>query len=158
MWGKKTTKTCALLRALWKGSFPLIQNCPATPGSSGRLLGGRAAPGRFTMDLLRQHRDKSKGIAFLGFFRREEGAGTACSWCCGFAGLPPAELQQWTPTTSRPSRSSSAPGPAPAKSEPPKTTNQLRELPAAFPCWMGQQMGAGCRIPQGHLQTSQKEN
>lgn len=66
---KNTTKTCALLRTLWKRLFPLIQNCHATQGSSnhtGRLAGGRAATGRFMMDLLRHYMDKSKGIAFLG--------------------------------------------------------------------------------------------
>lgn len=66
---KNKTKTCVLLRTLRKGSFPLIQNCHASQGSSnhtGRLAGGRAARGSFRMHLLRQCMDKSKGIAFLG--------------------------------------------------------------------------------------------
>lgn len=157
MWGKNVTKTCALLRALWRGLFPLTQNCHASQGSSGRLV-VKNIPSRFTLDLLRQCMDKSKGIAFLGIFRWEEGAATACSWCCGFAGLPLAELLQWTPANLSSLQIQQRPWPSSAKSELPNTRNQLREL---RPCSLsllgwGQQMGAGCRTslaekPEGKL-------
>lgn len=58
--------------------------------------------------------------------------------------------------TSHPSRSSSTPGPAPAKF--PKSQMNSGSSLQPSPPGMGQQMGAGCRISQGHLQTSQKEN
>lgn len=95
-----------------------------------------------------------KELLLWGIFRWEEGAATGCSWCCGFAGLHLQNSHNDLLPASRPSRSSSTPGPAPAKSELPKTTNQLRELPAAFPSWDGQQMGAGflrgtCREARG---------
>lgn len=122
----------------------------APQGASGRLVGEEQPQQVYTGSAEAVHGQIQRNCFFGEIFRREEGAATACSWCCGFAGLPLAELP-----TSRPSRSSSPPGPAPAKSELPNTRNQLRELrPCSLPLlgW-GQQMGAGF-----HFQRRQREN
>lgn len=103
--------------------------------------------------------DKSKEKAFLGIFRWEEATATACIWCCGFVLLPHAELPQLTPANLSSLQIQQHPVPAPTKSELPNTTNGLGEHPASLPhLGWGQQMGAGWRISEGHLQGSQKEN
>lgn len=160
MWEKNVTKTCALLRALWRGLFPLAQNCHASQGSSGSLreAGGEEHPQQvYTGSAEAVHGQIQRNCFFWGYLggRKEQSqpaAGAVCLQGCHLQ----KSYNELLPT-SRPSRSSSAPGPAqPSQSSSTPEINSGSSGPAAFPFWDGASrwvQGAGF-----HLQRSQKEN
>lgn len=154
--GKNTTKTCALLRVLWKGSFPLIQNCHATQGSLGGWLVEQQPQAGLQWICWGSNWTNPKELLFLGYLGGRKEQPQPAADAVGLQGCHLQNSHNELLPTSHHSRSSSTPGAAPTKSELPKITNQFRELHAAFPSWDGP--ADGCRISQGHLQSSQKEN
>lgn len=117
--------------------IPFDTELPCKPRLLREPQGGwlvKSSPSRFTLDLLRQCMDKSKGIAFWGGYlggRKEQPQPAA-----GAVGLQGCHLQNCQPLIP-PDPAAPLAQPQPSQSSPTPEINSGSSGPAAFPFWDG---------------------